>query len=165
MNHDSLLLSFSPMEAPPMKQIVQEDLVRLAQQVIKTARFPQLATMDGNQPRVRPVSPVRVDGFVIYVANLRRYHKTEELAANPNVELCYLDDRHNQVRITGVAEVLADRGLLQQIWESNPLLRSYLGTIDNPELVIYRITPNRVRYMEEWALKYYEVPAGSDTAA
>jgi len=148
-----------------MKQIAQEDLVRLAQQVIKAARFPQLATMDGNQPRVRPVSPVRVDGFVIYVANLRRYHKTEELAANPKVELCYLDDRHNQVRITGVAEVLADRGLLQQIWESNPLLRSYLGTIDNPELVIYRITPNRVRYMEEWALKYYEVPAGSDTAA
>ena len=165
MNHDSLLLSFSPMEAPPMKQIAQEDLVRLAQQVIKAARFPQLATMDGNQPRVRPVSPVRVDGFVIYVANLRRYHKTEELAANPNVELCYLDDRHNQVRITGLAEVLADRDLLQQIWESNPLLRNYLGTIDNPELVIYRITPNRVRYMEEWALKYYEVPAGSDTAA
>ena len=153
------------MEAPPMKQIAQEDLVRLAQQVIKAARFPQLATMDGNQPRVRPVSPVRVDGFVIYVANLRRYHKTEELAANPNVELCYLDDRHNQVRITGLAEVLADRDLLQQIWESNPLLRNYLGTIDNPELVIYRITPNRVRYMEEWALKYYEVPAGSDTAA
>jgi len=148
-----------------MKQIAQEDLVRLAQQVIKAARFPQLATMDGNQPRVRPVSPVRVDGFVIYVANLRRYHKTEELAANPNVELCYLDDRHNQVRITGLAEVLADRDLLQQIWESNPLLRNYLGTIDNPELVIYRITPNRVRYMEEWALKYYEVPAGSDTAA
>jgi len=165
LNHDSLLLSFSPMEAPPMKQIAQEDLVRLAQQVIKAARFPQLATMDGNQPRVRPVSPVRVDGFVIYVANLRRYHKTEELAANPNVELCYLDDRHNQVRITGLAEVLADRDLLQQIWESNPLLRNYLGTIDNPELVIYRITPNRVRYMEEWALKYYEVPAGSDTAA
>ena len=148
-----------------MKQIAQEDLVRLAQQVIKAARFPQLATMDGNQPRVRPVSPVRVDGFVVYVANLRRYHKTEELAANPKVELCYLDDRHNQVRITGVAEVLADRGLLQQIWESNPLLRSYLGTVDNPELVIYRITPNRVRYMEEWALKYYEVPAGCDTAA
>ena len=87
-----------------MKQIAQEDLVRLAQQVIKAARFPQLATMDGNQPRVRPVSPVRVDGFVIYVANLRRYHKTEELAANPKVELCYLDDRHNQVRITGVAD-------------------------------------------------------------
>ena len=153
------------MEAPAMKQLAAEDLARLAQQVIRSARFPQLATIDGNQPRVRPVSPVRVDGFVIYVANLRRYHKTEELAANPKVELCYLDERHNQVRITGVAEVLTNRELLQQIWDSNPLLRNYLGSIDNPELIIYRITPNRVRYMEEWALKYYEVPATCETHA
>src|SRR2546425_10722325 len=153
------------MEAPTMKQIAAADLVRLAQQVIRAARFPQLATIDGNQPRIRPVSPVRVDGFVIYVANLRRYHKTQELDANPKVELCYLDNRHNQVRITGVAEVLTDRSLLQEIWDSNPLLRSYLGSIDNPELLIYRVTPNRVRYMEEWALKYYEVPTTCDTHA
>src|SRR5258706_14527823 len=136
------------MESPAMKQLAAADLVRLAQEVIRSARFPQLATIDGDQPRLRPVSPVRVDGFVIYVANLRRYHKTEELAANPKVELCYLDERHNQVRITGVAEVLTDKALLQQIWDTNPLLRNYLGTIDNPELVVYRITPNRVRYME-----------------
>lgn len=148
-----------------MKEIAAADLMRLAQQVIRSARFPQLATIDRDQPRLRPVSPVRVDGFVIYVANLRRYHKTEELAANPKVELCYLDERHNQVRITGVAGVLTDRGLLQQIWDSNPLLRNYLGSIDNPELVVYRITPNRVRYMEEWALKYYEVPATSESCA
>jgi len=153
------------MGAPVMKQIAAQDLIHLAQEVIRSARFQQLATVDGFQPRVRPVSLVRVDGFIIYVANLRRYHKTEELAANPKVELCYLDDRHNQVRITGVAEVLTDHGLLQQIWDSNPLLRNYLGSIDSPELVIYRITPNRVRYMEEWALKYYEVPANCETHA
>jgi len=34
----------------------------------------------------------------------------------------------------------------------------YLGNIDNPELILYRISPNRVRYMQEWALEYYEVP-------
>ena len=32
------------------------------------------------------------------------------------------------------------------------------GSLDNPELVVYRITPARVRYMQEWALDYYEVP-------
>ena len=48
------------------------------------------------------------DGFTVYVANLRSYHKTEEIAANPRVELCYLDDHHDQVRITGVAEVVTD---------------------------------------------------------
>jgi len=74
------------------------------------------------------------------------------------VELCYLDDGHNQVRLTGVAEVLADTALLREIWDANPLLRQYLGAIDNPELIVYRIRPTRVRYMQEWALEYYEVP-------
>ena len=132
----------------------------LALEVMKRARFPNLATIDGDQPRVRPVSPVKTDGFTVYVANLRSYHKTVEIAANPRVELVYLDDQHDQVRITGVAEVLADRPVLEQIWADNPLLRQYLGTIDNPALIVYQIRPNRVRYMKEWALDYHEVPLG-----
>lgn len=118
-----------------------------------------LATVDpSGQPRLRPVSPVRVDGFTVYVANLRTYGKTVEIAANPKVELCYLDEQHDQVRITGVAEVLTDRPLLEEIWNSNPLLRRYLGSLENPELIIYRIRPERVRFMREWALEYHEVP-------
>jgi general stress protein 26 len=130
----------------------------LALDVLKADRFPYLATIDGDQPRVRPVSPVRTDGFTVYVANLRSYHKTREIEANPKVELCYLDDNHDQVRITGVAEVVSDREVLQSIWDDNPLLRQYLGSLDNPELIVYCIRPTRVRFMREWALEYHEVP-------
>jgi uncharacterized pyridoxamine 5'-phosphate oxidase family protein len=133
-------------------------LPELARAVIAADRFPRLATLDGTQPRVRPVSPVRIDGFVVYVANLKCYHKTAELAANPHCELCWLSPEHDQVRITGVAEPVTDRTLLEEIWRANPLLRAYLGSPDNPELVLYRIVPARVRFMREWALDYHEVP-------
>ena len=146
------------MTKPTPEPIDPQRLTDLALGVMKAARFPSLATIDGDRPRVRPVSPVRTDGFTVYVANLRSYHKTAEIAANPRVELCYLDGAHDQVRISGIAEVVTDRGLLREIWEGNPLLRSYLGTIDNPELIVYRIAPERVRYMKEWALEYHEVP-------
>lgn len=126
--------------------------------VIAADRFPMLATIDGDQPRLRPVSPVKTDGFTVYVANLRTYHKTGEIAANPKVELCYLDDHHHQVRLTGIAEVVTDRALLEEIWQHNPLLRQYLGTVDNPELIVYCIRPTQVRFMQEWALEYYDVP-------
>ena len=129
--------------------------------VVRADRFPHLATVDGDQPRLRPVSPVRTDGFTVYVANLRGYHKTAEIAANPKVELCYLDDHHDQVRITGVAEVVTDAGLLREIWDANPLLRQYLGSLDNPELIVYRVRPERVRFMQEWALEYSNVPLES----
>lgn len=145
------------MTKPQPEPIEPARLVELARAVVAADRFPYLATMDGDQPRLRPVSPVRTDGFVVYVANLRRYGKTAEIAANPKVELCYLNDGHDQVRITGTAEVVADRPLLQEIWDANPLLRQYLGSLDNPELIVYRVVPNRVRYMREWALEYYEV--------
>ncbi len=143
----------------PTPQPVEPDEVKsLAEGVLKADRFPYLASMDGDQPRLRPVSPVRTDGFTVYVANLRGYHKTKEIEANPKVELCYLDDQHDQVRITGVAHIVDDRKMLQQIWDANPLLRNYLGSIDNPDLIVYRIEPAEVRFMREWALEYYDVP-------
>ncbi len=145
------------MNKPTPQPLDPSQVTARAHAVIAADRFPHLATMDGEQPRLRPVSPVKTDGFTIYVANLRSYHKTAEIAANPRVELCYLDDGHDQVRITGRAEVVTDRTVLEEIWEANPLLRQYLGSIDNPALIIYRIQPTHVRYMQEWALEYFDV--------
>lgn len=146
------------MTKPSPRPISPSDVVALARSVVQEDRFPHLATIDRDQPRLRPVSPVRTDGFTVYVANLRSYHKTVEIEANPNVELCYMDQGHNQVRITGVAEIVSDSAVLQEIWDSNPLLRQFLGSVDNPELIVYRIRPEQVRYMQEWALSYHDVP-------
>jgi general stress protein 26 len=146
------------MTQPLLAPLDPAKVLELTHGVVKADRFPYLATIDGDQPRLRPVSPVRTDGFTVYVANLRAYHKTQEIAANPKVELCYLDDHHDQVRITGVAEIVTERPLLQEIWDANPLLRQYLGSLDNPMLIVYRIQPTRVRFMKEWALDYHEVP-------
>src|SRR5438270_8996773 len=146
------------MSKPSPEPIDPARVADLALAVMKAARFPHLASIDGDRPRVRPVSPVRTDGFTVYVANLRGYHKTAEITANPHVELCYLDDHHDQVRISGVARVVTDRALLQEIWDANPLLRQYLGSLDNPALLVYRVRPTRVRFMREWAVEYHEVP-------
>ncbi len=149
------------MTRPEPEPVEPGQLVELAGAAMAAAKFPHLASLDGDQPRVRPVSPVRTDHFTVYVANLRQYHKTIELADHPLVELCYLAPNHDHVRITGRAEEIdrrAERPLLEEIWSSNPLLRSYLGDVDNPELIVYRIVPIRVRFMREWALEYHEVP-------
>ena len=145
------------MSKPKPEPVDPGNVRSLAEAVLKADRFPMLASIDGDRPRVRPVSPVRTDGFTVYIANLRSYHKTVEIAANPHVELCYLDGGHDQLRISGVAHVVEDRGVLQEIWDANPLLRNYLGSIDNPELIVYRVDPIQVRFMREWALEYHDV--------
>ena len=143
---------------PQAKPVDESRLVELALGVIERAPFPMLATIDGDRPRLRPVSPVRSDGFTIYVASLRSSNKTAELDACSLVELAYLDEGHDQVRISGSAELVTDDATKQSIWDENPLLRQFLGTIENPEFILYRVVPERVRFMREWALEYYEVP-------
>lgn len=146
------------MSQPQPKPVDPSEVPELALATIQRAKFPMLATMEGDQPRLRPVSPVKTEGFTIYVANLRRYGKTAQLAANPKAELCYTDEDHHQVRITATASIVTDAALLKEIWDGNPLLRAYLRTPDNPELIIYCFKPTQVRYMREWALEYFEVP-------
>jgi general stress protein 26 len=143
---------------PASKPFDKEKLTEIAIECMNEAKFPVLATVDDNQPRARPVSPVKTEGFTVYVANLRQYGKTQEIKANPKVELCYISSSHDQVRISGVATILNDKGEIEEIWKTNPLLRKYLGNSDNPELIIYKILPNEVRFMREWALEYYQVP-------
>ena len=145
------------MPKPQPEPVDPAQLPGLAMATMKSAKFPMLATIDAGQPRLRPVSPVKTERFTVWVANLRGYHKTGEIAENPRVELCYLDEHHHQVRITGTAMEETDAALLEAIWKKNPLLRMYLGTPDNPELVVYRIEPSCVRFMKEWALEYHEV--------
>ena len=141
----------------PLPAPVPEDVRELALSTMKQSKFPMMASLDGDQPRVRPVSPVKTTEFTVFVASFRSSHKTGEIEANNRVELCYMNDKHDQVRITGVAEVVTERDVLEDIWNTNPLLRSYLGTMDNPELVLYRVVPIHVRFMREWALEYHDV--------
>ncbi len=145
------------MSKPAPEPLDPTQVPQRALELVKKVRFPMLATIDGDQPRVRPVSPVRTEGFTVYIANLKSYGKTSEIQANPKVELCYMDEEHNQVRITGQAEVVTERAILEEIWSANRLLQHYLGTVDNPQLIVYKINPVRVRYMLEWALDYHEI--------
>ena len=61
------------MNQPQPQPVAPGDVRELALQVVQSDRFPYLATVDGDQPRLRPVSPVKTDQFTVYVANLRSY--------------------------------------------------------------------------------------------
>lgn len=142
----------------PIVKLGPEEVKQAALDVIQANPFPMLATIDNGKPRVRPVSPVRTEGFTVYVASLRSSQKTAQIEANQHVELCYLTEDHDQVRIEGVAVDVQDPEIRQSIWDVNPLLRAFLKSIDNPEFMLYRIDPHAVSYMKEWALEYQQVP-------
>ena len=59
------------MSKPTPEPLDPSQIPQRALDLVKKVRFPVLGTMDGDQPRLRPVSPVRTDGFIIYIANLK----------------------------------------------------------------------------------------------
>ncbi len=61
------------MTQPHLEPIDLEDLPDLAKVTMRSAKFPMLASIDGDQPRLRPVSPVWTEGFTVYVASLKQY--------------------------------------------------------------------------------------------
>ena len=140
------------------RPVEPSELVQQALSVIQADRLPYLATVEGDQPRLRPIAPVKTDGFTVYIANLRSYGKTAEIEANPRVEVCYLDGHNDQVRITGAGGGRQRQGAQGRNLGSNPHLRNYMVDVENPDFILYRVIPARVRFMKEWALTYREVP-------
>ena len=53
----------------PSPEPVVENVRGLALSTMQQAKFPMLASMDGDQPRVRPVSPVKTVEFTAFVAS------------------------------------------------------------------------------------------------
>jgi general stress protein 26 len=135
-----------------------EDLRARALDVLERCPFPMLATVEGDVPRVRPVSPVWVVGFTVWVASHRSTGKTAQVRANGRVELCFMTDDHQQVRIAGRAVEHSDHTARRNVWDRYPLLGRYFKGIDDPDFILYEVRPERVRYMKEWALTYEEVP-------
>jgi len=146
------------MPKPTPEPIQADQVLEVSLAVVNGDRAPMLATIDEDQPRLRPISPLKTDGFTVYFASLRNYHKTGELEANANVEMCFIGNGHDQVRLSGSCELITDAETRQGLWDSSPLLRHYLDSVDNPQLLMYRIDPKQVRFMREWALEYFDVP-------
>src|SRR5712664_933793 len=101
----------------PEPPVPQTELRRVALETMSAAKFPMFASVDRDQPRLRPVSPVKPGEFTVFVATMRSSGKTDELERNSRVELCYLSECHDQVRNTGVAELVTGRRVRQQIWD------------------------------------------------
>ena len=117
----------------------------------KRAIWCALATVDGNQPRVRMVHPTW-DGRVLWFASAPQSPKACQLRANPQVDIQYQvappDFIHVMVR--GVAELCTSVADRQRAWESIDYDLTQFGSTgpDDPNFLPIRITPVRVELSE-----------------
>ena len=99
-----------------------------------------LATVEGNQPRVRGMWMYRADeqGIVFHTGTTKDLYK--QLIANPNVELCFNNAKDGvQVRVSGKAELVEDQKLKEEIVAARPFLKPWVAERGYSFLANFRV--------------------------
>ena len=114
-----------------------------------------LATIDGDQPRVRGLLMwfANEDGF--YFATLSPKEMSKQLKKNPKVEVCFYNNPAElsdmkQMRLTGKAEFVDDEALKKKVSEERGYLASFVGKPIGPLWEIFRIHAGEAHF---WTLK------------
>lgn len=108
-----------------------------------------LATVEGSEPRVRPVTLVESLGS-LYVLTSTRCRKVREIRENSNVEIVRMVE-HGGNR--GYVRIAADASIVenQTVRESVAAVTSYFETFwkgaNDPEFTLIQIKPRRVVYL------------------
>ena len=127
------------------------DFFATVDEACKKAVWCAIATVAGNEPRVRIVHPTW-DGDVLWFATGPDSPKASQLRENPKVDIQYQvappDFVHVMVR--GVAELVSDPAAKQRAWDAIDYDLTQFGSSgpDDPNFLPIRITPDRVELSE-----------------
>lgn len=84
--------------------------------------YTNLATCDGDQPRVRIVSPVIENDMSIWVTTRSTSRKVNQLRQNPKICLAFVEppDGDKGVTVIGEALIIADVQEKRRVWKLAP---------------------------------------------
>ena len=115
--------------------------------LIRDAGFGMLATVEGNQPRVRPMMPYLTDEGKLLVALLGRSRTIPQVKQNPMVEICFVDRKMWYCRVAGKASISTDSAEKQILWDNIPMLKQYFGSCQDPNFVLLAVEIKGVEAM------------------
>ncbi len=103
---------------------------------LKKAGTYYLATVEGDQPRVRPFGTVDIFEGKLYIQTGKSKEVSHQIAANPKVEICAFHDG-KWIRITGTLARDDRREAKAHMLNNYPELQSMYSPDDNNTEVLY----------------------------
>ena len=103
---------------------------------LKEAGVYYLATMEGDQPRVRPFGTIHIFEGKLYIQTGRAKSCSQQISANPKVELCAF---HNGTWIRVAGELVEDDRIeaKKSMLDAYPNLRGMYNENDGNTQVLY----------------------------
>lgn len=133
-----------------------EDCIKFANET-RTAYF---ATLEGNQPRVRPIGLWFADerGFYFQTETVKAFCR--QIKANRKVEICfYSSEASKAMRVAGEVEFVDDITFKAQVIQDRPFLKEFgIREAASPLLVVFRISKGEAFFWTmENNMREYEI--------
>jgi len=124
--------------------------------------YANLATCDGDQPRVRIVSPIVEDDMSIWVTTRSTSRKIKQLRQNPKICLVFVEqpDGDKAVTVIGEARLIPNIAEKKRVWKlaSFDLWEHFPNGPDSDDFCLLKIIAKRIEWRESWTAgaKIYE---------
>jgi uncharacterized pyridoxamine 5'-phosphate oxidase family protein len=103
---------------------------------LKKANTYYLATVEGDQPRVRPFGTVDIFDGKLYIQTGKAKDVSKQIKANPKIEICAFDG-DKWIRVQAVAVEDDRREAKQHMLDAYPMLKDRYSADDDNTLVLY----------------------------
>jgi general stress protein 26 len=143
-----------------MSQETERDNTReTAREIVRSAGYCQMATSVDGQPRVRPMKFVITEDFMFWCSTFAISGKVREFKQNDKVELCWVDEQKNHLRVTGTVDISGGPEKKRELLRLHPGARGLFKDENDPNLVHVEVVPTRVRWKEHSFGEYHEIDA------
>ncbi|MBA7490332.1 hypothetical protein ES702_00869 [subsurface metagenome] len=121
-----------------------------------------LATCDGDQPVVRPVSPIVEDDMSIWVTTFCTSRKVSQIRRNPTICLAFVEQPSGDKAavVIGEAEIVSDLLEKKRVWKlaTFDLSEHFPKGPESDEFCLLKIIVKKVEWRDSWTggTKIYE---------
>jgi general stress protein 26 len=116
-----------------------------------------LATCDGDQPRVRPVSPIVQEDMSIWITTYRTSRKVQQIQKNPKICLAFVEQPTGDKAaiVIGEAKIIPNIAEKERVWKLATFdpWEHYPNGPDSDEFCLLKIVIKRIEWRDSWTAK------------
>ncbi|MBF0478919.1 MAG: pyridoxamine 5'-phosphate oxidase family protein [Candidatus Omnitrophica bacterium] len=117
--------------------------------IISDAGYAILGTVEGNQPKVRPMAPYLHENQLL-VSLVPNSRTISQIQKNPNIEVCFVDRKMCFCRVAGKGKISTDLQKKQVLWDNVPNLRQYFSGPEDKIFTLLEIDIEDVEAMNPY---------------
>jgi len=117
---------------------------------LKKLQAVSLATCEGDQPRLRPMTLIVKDGR-FYFATGSKDNKTRQLDGNSKAEFCLLlpsGQSTGYIRGSGKMEKVQDQVVRKEVADWAEFIYNYWKEASDPDFILYELKLEQLKHME-----------------